>query len=149
MGKRPPPPPAAWAWIVSGAFLLVALGVIVVPMILGSPAPPADDPNVKMQAVLGATRRLSLVRVKGAATLRTIDDAEEIRRILASIVVVSNPPGKLFQVREEPKYKLVFDGVEVQFISDEFLRAPFWASDHRLTPASMKILWDLINGAER
>ena len=148
MAKRAPKPPARWAYVLSGFFLAAGLAVVILPPLLRRPD--VDDPNALFQAALRSSRRLTIVsgprHVGGreGATLRTIEDPAEIRTILEKIVLAANPLGKGFRARELAKYKLVFDSIEVEFVMDEYLRAPFWSSDYRLTPESAKFLWQLL-----
>lgn len=148
MGKRPPKPPARWAYVLSGSFLAAALAIVILPPLLRRPD--VDDPNALLQSTLKQARRLTIVsgprHVGGreGVTLRTIEDPAEIRSILEKLVLAPNPLGKGFRARELAKYKLVFDAVEVEFVMDEYLRAPFWQSDYRLTPESAKFLWNLL-----
>jgi len=148
MGKKGPKPPARWAYILSGSFFLVALAIVILPPLLTKPD--MDDPNSIFQKALRDAKRLTIVSGpqhyggREGKTLKTIEDPAEIRKILGAVSLLPNPTGRGFKVRDSAKYKLVFDTIEVEFLADQFLRAPFWQSDYRLTPESAKFLGGLL-----
>jgi hypothetical protein len=143
--RRKLKPPAPWAWALSGAFLLVALGIVLSPLFISRP----PTPTQQMRAALLNAKTLSIVRAKDRQTLKTYEKPEDIQRIVQGLAVQpTNLGGRGWRLPEEPKYLLVFDQIEIGFVADEILRAPFFPSDYALTRESMEFLCDLIRQNE-
>ncbi len=138
MGKRKAKPPAPWAWALSAVFLVTAVGVVLSPLFVTYERP---DPNARWREALKGSRVLTILKGSEGMKVRSIEDAAEIEKVIASIKVV---PGPKFRWNEPPRYLLKFDQIEVHWVAEGVLRAPFWDTDFRLDEPSVKFLESLV-----